>query len=58
MAIVEKTAIYYECDVCGMQYSWPIEVCMNQYTDGRHPNNDPGGDDTAIEPPDDGGGTP
>jgi hypothetical protein len=29
MAIVEKTATYWECSICGMQYSWPIEQCMN-----------------------------
>jgi hypothetical protein len=35
MAIVEKVSTYYECTICGMQYSWPIEDCMNS-TDAQH----------------------
>jgi hypothetical protein len=44
MAIVEKTATYWECSICGMQYSWQIEQCMNS-SDAQHQGS--GGGDTG-----------
>ncbi len=29
MAIIEETAVFYRCNICGISYSVPVAECFN-----------------------------